>query len=89
VAGGRSRGEFGEKAGAVLAALPVAVGKAVVAGLVGYAVAPNIVGFVIAWIMGLPHNEHVKLIEDLRIYCGFGLMVIVFIATLIEKAGRK
>ena len=89
VAGAGSLNQFGKKAGAVLEALPVAVGKAVFAGLIGYAIAPNLVAFVIAWIKDLPHNEHVKLIEDLRIYCGFGLMVIVFFATLIEKAGKK
>jgi hypothetical protein len=89
VAGGGSVNQVGEKAGAVLAALPVAVGRALFAGFLGYTVAAQIVGFVIAWVKDLPHNEYVKLIADLRIYCGLGLMVIVFIATLKEKASKK
>lgn len=89
VAGGGSRSQFGEKAGAVLGALPVAAAKAVFAGFLGYTVAAQILGFVIAWAKGLPHTEYLKLIEDLRYYCGLGLMVIVFIATLKEKASGK
>ena len=89
VAGGGSVNEFGKKAGAALGALPVAVGRAVFAGFLGYTVVAQIVGFLIAWIKDLPHNEYVKLIADLRIYCGLGLMVVVFIATLKEKASEK
>ena len=89
VTAGGSVDKVGEKALALLGVLGVAALRAVIAGLLGYKFAAPLVGFVIAWVKNLPNNEYQTLIEDLRYYCGFGLMAIVFVATLMEKASKK
>ncbi|MEK6287724.1 MAG: TIR domain-containing protein [Acidobacteriota bacterium] len=89
VAGGGSLDQFGEKARTVLGALPAATGAAVFAGFLGYVAAAQLVGAVINWAKDLPRSEYLILVADLRIYCGVGLMVIAFIATLMQKAGKK